>query len=86
MMRVFAASGIGLNECAQIETLDDIDNKAREVILRQPVLYAGWQQVLGAAINCYEATPLCLSCLVCPVETQTPHRVMRSPFCASLSP
>ena len=33
MMRVFAASGIGFNERAQIETLDDIDNKAREMIL-----------------------------------------------------
>ena len=34
MMRVFAASGIGFNERAQIKPFDYVDDKARKMILR----------------------------------------------------
>ena len=55
VVRVAAASGVLPNQLAQVQLVDDFDDKARQVILRQPFIHRRRQQVGGVSIYGNEA-------------------------------
>ena len=55
VVRIAAASGVLPNQLAQVQLVDDFDDKARQVILRQPFVHRRRQQVRGVSIYGNEA-------------------------------
>ena len=55
VVRIAAASGVLPNQLAQIQLVDDFDDKTGQVILRQPFVHRRRQQVRGVSIYSNEA-------------------------------
>ena len=51
MMGFGATACVLARESGQIESVDDLDHKACQVILREPVIYRGRQQIVSLAVG-----------------------------------
>jgi hypothetical protein len=54
MVRRRPAPGILARQLGQVQPLDHFHNKARQMVLRQPVLHRGRKQIIGLSIYGYE--------------------------------
>jgi hypothetical protein len=50
MMRLVASASVLLCQRRQVQLFDHIDDKARQVLIRQPLINRRWQQVVGLAV------------------------------------
>ena len=55
VMRGRAATRVLLDEVAQVEPVNDFNHKARQVIIRQPLVHRGWQEVGSISVNVNKA-------------------------------